>query len=201
MYQRITKMMLVASLALLPLGCGGGGDDAADQSLSEMEAMADELDVQTEVAEVQSEIDTLTEAANTARAEADRLAGEGLTSITPNDMTRGKKMKSGGMLQTNLKAGIAAQQKLNMYEWQHNLAIYTAINNLDPPKTHEEFMEKVIKANGTELEPLMEPYEYIYNVEETDLNKRVKQEAIDAAEQAAQAAEAALAAAQATAQE
>ena len=100
--------------------------------------------MQTEVAEVQSEIDTLTEAAKTARAEADRLAGEGLSSVTPADMTRGKKMKSGGMLQTTLKAGIVAEQKMIMIQVQQALAIYTATNNLDPPETHEEFMEKVI---------------------------------------------------------
>ena len=56
--------------------------------------------------------------------------------------------------------------------------------------------KRSLATNGITLEPLLEPYEYIYNPEVTDLNKRVKQEAIDAAEQAAQAAEAALAAAQ-----
>ncbi len=201
MYQRITKITLIACFALLPLGCGGGGDGTADESVSEAEAMADALDEQTEVAEKQSEIEALTQAAKAARTEADRLASSGLTPVTPEDMVRGKKMKSGGMLQTTLKAGVVAEQKLNMIQWRQALDLYAAMNNLDYPKTHEEFMEKVIEANGITLEPLLEPYEYIYNPEESDLNKRVKQEAIGAAEEAAQAAEAALAEAQAAVKE
>lgn len=179
-------------LAAVPLtalvGCGGGSDSGGGSSL---DAMADALNEQVDL-DVQADKD---QAATDARAEADRLQAEadalgsgGATEVTLDDMKRGKKLKGKGYLQTVLRGGIRAEQKLNMATVTHALNLFWGFEGRYP-KSHEEFMEKVIKFNNITLEPLEEPYEYQYNPEDHELYKVVKQEAIDAAKAEAEAKE------------
>lgn len=194
---------IAAPFLCLPLlvGCGGSDPGTGEtDAMAELLEQADQLDEIVEAEETRSEIDALTAAAAEARAEADRLAAIEPSDVSNEDMKRGKKIKSSGLLSSSLKAGQEAKNELNILQWQQALQIYTATNNLDPPASEEEFMEKVIEANGITLEPLIEPYEYWYDVEAVALKKRVKQEVIDAAQAAADEAEAALAAAKAAAE-
>lgn len=200
---------LAACLIACPLwiGCGGGAPtsdlDALAEQMDSQSAPADDLDALAEQNDVQSaaevakeNLETLKQAAETARAAADGLANEGPTELTIEDMKRGKKITSVDPLSTPIRAGIRAEQKLSMYAWQQSLQIYAATHDFDYPESHEAFMTEIIEANGIKLETLLEPYEYWYSTEEETLRKRVKPSAIETAEQEAQTAEAAYAAAQ-----
>lgn len=185
-----TQMALIAVFTSCTLffGCGEGEISENQQSIDEMIAAQDADKAANKVA---ANLEALKQAAETARAKAGNLASEQPSNITPDDMVRGKKIDTSGPLSSPIKAGIKAEQTLNTYQWQQALQIYTAQNNLDYPESHEEFMEKVINANGIVLEELLEPYEYQYIPEVNNLQKRVKQAAIDEAEATAKKAEAA----------
>lgn len=160
------------------LGCGGGERPKFNQ-------IGDQLDAQVD-ADAAADRDAV---AAEARAKADELAAAGTSAVGLDDMQRGSKVKGGGYLQTVVRGGIRGQQKLNMATVTHALNLFWGLEGRWP-KDHDEFMEKVVNANGIALEPLQEPYEYWYNAEDHQLYKRVKQEAIDAAEAEAEAAEA-----------
>lgn len=187
---------LALSLATLSVaslvGCGGGSDSSGGSSLDAMaEALEEQagIDAQTKkdnaAAEARSEADQL-------QAEADRLDNKTPTKVTVDDMKRGQRLKGGGYLNTVVRGGIRAEQKLNMHQVTSATNLFYG-HNLRFPESHEEFMEKVIEYNGIKLEPLEEPYEYRYNPEDHQLYKVVKQEAIDAAKAEAEAKEAAAA--------
>jgi hypothetical protein len=53
----------------------------------------------------------------------------------------------------------------------HALQLYNAEHG-KYPKTHEEFMEKIIKANEIKLPELEPGYEYIYDTTDNVLKKR-----------------------------
>ena len=184
---RLTLLSGIAGSTLLS-GCG-------ESEISENRRAVDEMLMAQEAQKAEQKIadnlETLKQAAESARARADKLASEKPSNVTPDDMVRGKKIDTTGPLSSPIKAGIKAEQTLNTYQWQQALQIYTAQNNLDYPESHEEFMDKVIQANGIVLEELLEPYEYQYIPEVNNLQKRVKQSAIDEAEAAAKKAEAA----------
>ncbi len=179
--------LAIAFVCLAAIGCGGADESA--KSNDDFEALMRQQDAQRAEKEQQDDLAALKQAAEAARAKADQLAAEAPSNVTPDDMVRGKKIDTSGIISTPIKAGIKAEQTLNTYQWQQALQLYAASNNLDYPETHEEFMEKVIGANGIVLEKLLEPYEYRYIPEVNNLQKSVKQSAIDEAEAAAKKAE------------
>lgn len=184
---RRAALVVVAAVTAAVAGCDGSGGGA-----SGLDSMADKLNQQAvadaEAARQKAAADAQA-AADAKRAQAAALADNAATTVAPEDMQRGSKLKSGGYLQTVLKGGIRAEQKLNLSTIQHALNLFHAEHG-HYPKSHEEFMEKIIEFNGIVLEPLQEPYEYYYNAEDGQLYKVVKQEAVDAANAEADAAQA-----------
>lgn len=168
-------------------GCGGSSGGS-----SNLDSMAEKLNQQA-IVDAQAAKDKAAAdaqaAADAKAAEAARLANQGATEVNPEDMQRGSKMTRGGYLQTVLKGGIRAEQKLNLYSVDHALNLYNASNG-HYPRSHEEFMKEIIEFNGIVLEPLQEPYEYWYNAEDGQLYKVVKQEAVDQANADTEAAQA-----------
>jgi hypothetical protein len=194
-----TKRLAVLAAALC-LGCGGApaepnsldaaaaameqqAVDAAAKAQADLAAQAAALEKQAAEATAKAAADA--EAAR--KAAAAKLASEGPSELTVEDFQRGDKIKGGDYLAVTVRGGIRAEQKLKIATVQHALALYNATEGRGP-KSHEEFMEKVVKFNQIELEPLQEPYEYWFNAEEQLLMKRVKPDvAATAAEQAGDA--------------
>lgn len=171
-------MAALLTAVALTLGCG---DTGGSGGASDLEALAGQIDVQDQANEAAAQQAAKDRTAADAQAKADRLAGAEASAVSADDMQRGQKLKGGGYLSTTLRAGIVAEQKLNLFQVQHALNLYHATNG-HYPKTHEDFMKDIIQFNGIPLEPLQEPYEYWYNAEEGALYKRVKPEAADAAQ-------------------
>ncbi|MEO1496737.1 MAG: hypothetical protein AAFV43_06260 [Planctomycetota bacterium] len=170
----------VAILAIgLTAGCGGESTAPAG-GMSELEKLANQQAEQAAAAEEAK----VAAVAESKRQEAAKLADEGPSAVTMDDFSRGDKLKGSGALVTPLKAGIRAEQKLNMFTVTHALNLFYGLEGRYP-ESHEEFMEKVVDFNNIELEPLEEPYEYWYNAETNELWKRVKPDvAASAAEEA-----------------
>ncbi|WP_146570339.1 hypothetical protein [Botrimarina hoheduenensis] len=126
------------------------------------------------------------EAQEQKRRAAEKLATESPSAVTIDDMSRGDKIQGSGVLKTPIKAGIRAEQKLNLIQVEQALQLFWGFEGRYP-NSHEEFMEKVVEFNELQLEPLEEPYEYWYNAESHELWKRVKPAVAEAA--AAEAAE------------
>jgi len=74
----------------------------------------------------------------------------------------------GGMGTTALSTYVRVQEKLEFQQVDKALTLYKATNG-ELPKTHEEFMEKVIKANQIVLPKLQEGDKYIYDPEKGQL--------------------------------
>lgn len=204
--KRTTALSICLLACPLWIGCGGSGTtsdldaladqmDAQEAASTDLDALADKQDIKTAANRAQASLDELKQKAESARSKADELANEAPSEITMEDMKRGKGITSRDPLSTPIKAGIRAEQKLNMFAWQQGLQIYAATHDFDYPESHDQFMTEVIEANGYTLDELSPPYEYQYNTEVNTLQKRVMPSVIEAAEQDAQAAEAAYAAA------
>lgn len=81
----------------------------------------------------------------------------------------GKKGHYGpGIVTTPLSARFRAEEKLNFAQANHVLQIYKATHG-KAPQSHEEYMEKIIKANHLKLPELPEGREYFYDVEKEEL--------------------------------
>jgi hypothetical protein len=188
---RVHSRLLLAALSVVSLaGCGGSNSGGGKSSLDAMAEKLNQKSVEDKQAAKVKAAGDAQAAADAKAAEAARLANQGGSEVRPEDMQRGSKMVQGGYMQTVLKGGIRAEQRLNLITVQHAMDLYAASNDGNYPKSHEEFMEKIIEANGIELEPLQEPYEYYYNAEDQQLYKVAKQEAVDAANAEAAAAQA-----------
>ncbi len=184
---------LAIALALpLAIGCGDSGGAATKDSGVSMDDLLDQQADSDAQRELDKDAATARDEANALQAEADRLANQSPSVVTTDDMEEGKRTKKlgSGILTTPLAAGFTAKQKLSLFQVTHALNLYWGAEGRYP-KSHDEFMEKVIEANQIVLPPLQEPYEYQYNPEDHQLYKRVKQEAIDAANAEAAAKEAA----------
>ena len=192
MRRKLTSWTIAIGLASpLLIGCGGSGGGS-----SELDAMADLLDEKAVVDAEQDAADAAAASqaeADALQAKADALRNEAPSEIDIHDMQRGAALEGGGYASTVLRGGIAAEQKLGLHVVTHALNLFNGAESRWP-KDHAEFMEKVIEYNQIKLEPLKEPYEYIYDpeVDPTKPLKRPSQEAIDAAQAAADAAKAAL---------
>ncbi|QDV79671.1 hypothetical protein [Botrimarina mediterranea] len=187
---RVYSRFLLIALSVVSLtGCGGSSSSGGKSSLDAMAEKLNQGAVQEKQAAKEKVAADAQATADAKAAEAERLATQGGTEVTTDDMQRGSKMTRGGYLQTTLKGGIRAEQKLNLYTVQHAMNLYYGEHG-NYPKSHEEFMEKIIDYNGIVLEPLQEPYEYYYNAEDGELYKVAKQEAVEAAQAEAAAAQA-----------
>ena len=74
----------------------------------------------------------------------------------------------GGMGTTALSTYVRVQEKVEFLQVDQALKLYQASNG-ELPKSHDEFMEKVIKANQIMLPKLQEGDKYIYDPEKGQL--------------------------------
>lgn len=185
-----SRLLFVALAVVSLTGCGGSSSSSGQKS--SLDAMAEKLNQGAAQEKQAAKEKVATDAQAVADAEAAKAAkmasGQG-SEVRPEDMQRGSHMVHGGYLQTVLKGGIRAEQKLNLYTVQHAMNLYHGEHG-HYPKSHEAFMKDIIEFNSIELEPLQEPYEYYYNAEDGQLYKVVKPEAIAAQEAEAAAAQA-----------
>lgn len=74
----------------------------------------------------------------------------------------------GGFGTTALSTRVRVQEKLEFLQVDEALKLYKATNG-ELPKSHEEFMEKIIKANQIHLPQLQPGDKYIYDPEKGQL--------------------------------
>lgn len=74
----------------------------------------------------------------------------------------------GGMGTTALSTYVRVQEKVEFLQVDQALKLYKATNG-ELPKSHEEFMEKIIKANQISLPELQPGDKYIYDPEKGQL--------------------------------
>ena len=85
------------------------------------------------------------------------------------DPKKGKKSrKEGGYLGSVLGAGMYAQHQVIFLQVKQAINLDYGLNG-DFPKSHEEFMERVIKFNNLQLPELDEGDEYLYDPEDHTL--------------------------------
>ena len=71
--------------------------------------------------------------------------------------------KHEGIIVTPAKTLFAAKEKIKFeIEIPHTLQLYKALEG-SAPKSHDEFMEKIIKANNISLPELPEGHKYVYD--------------------------------------
>ncbi len=89
--------------------------------------------------------------------------------VTANDPTKGKKSRqAGGYLGAVGHARFHAEHKMIFISIEHALNLYWATEG-NYPKTHDEFMTKIIKFNQIQLPELDPGVEYIYDPEDHKL--------------------------------
>lgn len=82
------------------------------------------------------------------------------------DAKKGKKSrKAGGYLGAVAGARFYAEYEMVINSYKHALNLYWATNG-EYPKTHEEFMDKIIKFNKIQLPELESGDEYLYDPED-----------------------------------
>jgi pyruvate/2-oxoglutarate dehydrogenase complex dihydrolipoamide acyltransferase (E2) component len=74
----------------------------------------------------------------------------------------------GGLITTPIAAYFSVQERLKFLQVTHDMQIYVAEHGR-PPKTQEEFMEKIIKAGSIELPQLRGNDRYVYLSEKVNL--------------------------------
>lgn len=74
----------------------------------------------------------------------------------------------GDILTTPVSVYWRAQERIIYDRVKHALDLYKAMSG-HAPKTHEEFMEKVIKANQLKLPELPRGYKYVYDTKKEEL--------------------------------
>ena len=76
--------------------------------------------------------------------------------------------KKEGVLRTPVKALFTAKQKIAFMKVEHALNLYDAEHGYKP-KTHEDFMSKIVEFNNIELPELPEGQTYIWDPEAGEL--------------------------------
>ena len=69
-----------------------------------------------------------------------------------------------GPVSTPIKAMFTTKQRLQLLPIAQAMNVYKAMNG-HFPKTHDDFMEKIIRDNGIQLPELPEGYQYVYDPE------------------------------------
>lgn len=86
--------------------------------------------------------------------------------FTPQDGKKGKKSReAGGYLGAVGSARFTSVNSMTINQYKHALNLYWGTNGYYP-KTHDEFMEKIIKFNQIKLPDLDEGVKYIYDPED-----------------------------------
>jgi hypothetical protein len=103
--------------------------------------------------------------------------------FTANDPKRGKRSRGvGGYAGAVFGARFWAEHQMIINNIKHALDLYNAEHG-NYPKTHEEFMEKIIDTNQIALPELDEGQEYIYDPEDHTLKFRAVQPSEEPAEE------------------
>lgn len=158
--------LLVAVVALASSGCESG--NSSGEGKSEMERMAEMVE-QEDAAKVKEEV----EAASQAEANpAPEPEPEEPSVVTSNDMKKGSSLRGqGGYLSAVGAARFSAEHKMILNSITRALQLYNAEHG-HYPKSHEEFMKKIIEFNEITLPELMPGYEYFYDPADHQLKKR-----------------------------
>ena len=107
--------------------------------------------------------------ADTAPADGPPAVTSEPREVTANDPKKGKKSRqAGGYLGAVGHARFYAEHKLIFSQVEHALNLYWGLEG-EYPQSHEEFMEKIIKANQIQLPELDEGVEYLYDPEDHKL--------------------------------
>jgi hypothetical protein len=81
---------------------------------------------------------------------------------------KSQQIEGGGYLPTVIRARFRAEERINLTNAQYALKLYKAQHGR-APKTHEEYMEKIIKANRINLPELPAGQRYVYDPETEQL--------------------------------
>lgn len=82
---------------------------------------------------------------------------------------KGRDYGGPGFVTTPIQAYFRADARINLLSMANALKIYKAGHNDKGPKTHEEFMEVIVKENGIDLPVLPVGEEYVYDPEKEQL--------------------------------
>jgi hypothetical protein len=169
MMRSSTRCVLAALVMVGLVGCSGGASttDAPASEMSDIEKAAAAMEAQAKQQETQAVADK--QAAESAAAQA--LANEAPTVVNEDDFKRGKSLKGGGAMSTIVRTRFVAEHRMNMIQVEHALNLFWGLEGRYPD-SHEEFMEKIVEANGLVLPELDGPYEYVYNPEDHQLYKQ-----------------------------
>ena len=74
----------------------------------------------------------------------------------------------GGVVSEPIRAMFRTEQRLQLMNMDRAMKMYKAEKGYSP-KTHDIFMDKIIKANGIELPELPEGERYVYDPEQAEL--------------------------------
>jgi hypothetical protein len=81
---------------------------------------------------------------------------------------KSQQIEGGGYIPTVIRARFRAEERINLTNAQYALKLYKAQHG-QGPKTHEEYMEKIIKANRINLPELPAGQRYVYDPETEQL--------------------------------
>jgi len=146
-----TKFLTLATMLMLPVGCE-----------------VPELDVPRDAAAPVQASGTATAQAEPSTNEINRSASQP-REATGLDPKKGKlSREQGGYLGSVLGAGMYAQHQAIFLQVKNAINLDYGLNG-DFPKSHEEFMERVIKFNKLQLPELDEGDQYLYDPEDHTL--------------------------------
>ena len=97
--------------------------------------------------------------------------------FTANDPIQGRRSRNaGGYLGAVGGATFYAKHQIMIQQITESLASFNALSGINGgwPKSHEEFMEKIVKPLGFELPKLDEPLEYIFVPEEGEKGLQIR---------------------------
>lgn len=158
---RCHASLFVAVVALAIAGCGSGGSPSGNGGQSEMDRMAQELE-QESAAKQRAAADA--EAAKQAAAQTPPPVEE--PTVVEFDGNRGEPHEETlNPLRVAGHAYVFSMDRLIEAQIRKGMDLYKASNG-HYPKTHEEYMQKIIADGLIELPELESGYEYWYNPEE-----------------------------------
>lgn len=149
-------------------------------------AQMERQSAQAEAAAKQRKAEAAAQAEATRVAATEKLKNEAPSLVTEDDFKKGKSLKGGGYLSQVARARFVAEHRITMdIQLQQAMTLYYATEG-EFPKSHEEFVKKILEPNFITLPELDGPYEYVYNPEDQQLYKKpIVQEGPAGADEAA----------------